>query len=133
MNGPTNRQQDLCAYLGIFGVLIALTCIVQLLIIANAHWIPLTLLGMYLFVLTSFILLALQKSVAPLLLIISSSLSLLSETALILTGLFSAIVILQFIYSIVITVFIYMDEIPKRLKEKAVLLKAEKDSWAGKI
>jgi hypothetical protein len=133
MNGPTNRQQDLCAYLGIFGVLIALTCIVQLLIIANAHWIPLTLLGMYLFVLTSFILLALQKSVAPLLLIISSFLSLLSETALILTGLFSAIVILQFIYSIVITVFIYMDEIPKRLKEKAVLLKAEKDSWAGKI
>lgn len=133
MNGPTNRQQDLCAYLGIFGVLIALTCIIQLLIIANAHWIPLTLLGMYLFVLTSFILLALQKSVAPLLLIISSFLSLLSETALILTGLFSAIVILQFIYSIVITVFIYMDEIPKRLKEKAVLLKAEKDSWAGKI
>jgi hypothetical protein len=133
MNGPTNRQQDLCAYLGIFGVLIALTCIVQLLIIANAHWIPLTLLGMYLFVLTSFILLALQKSVAPLLLIISSSLSLLSETALILTGLFSAIVIIQFIYSIVITIFIYMDEIPKRLKEKAVLLKAEKDSWAGKI
>jgi hypothetical protein len=133
MNGPTNRQQDLCAYLGIFGVLIALTCIVQLLILANAHWIPLTLLGMYLFVLTSFILLALQKSVAPLLLIISSSLSLLSETALILTGLFSAIVIIQFIYSIVITIFIYMDEIPKRLKEKAVLLKAEKDSWAGKI
>jgi hypothetical protein len=133
MNGPTNRQQDLCAYLGIFGVLIALTCIVQLLIIANAHWIPFTLLGMYLFVLTSFILLALQKSVAPLLLIISSFLSLLSEAALILTGLFSAIVIIQFVYSIAITVFIYMDEIPKRLKEKAVLLKAERDSWAGKI
>jgi hypothetical protein len=133
MNGPTNRQQDLCAYFGIFGVLITLTCIVQVLVIANAHWIPLVLLVMYLFVLTSFILLALQKAAAPLLLIISSFLSLLAEAALILTALFSAIVIIQFIYSFVITIVIYMDEIPKRLKEKAVLLKMERESWAGKI
>lgn len=133
MNGPTNKQQDFCAYCGIFGVLISLTCIIQLLVIAEAHWIPFTLLCMYVFVLTSFILLALQKPVAPLLLIISSFLSLLAEAALILTALFSAIVIIQFIYSVVITVVVYMDEIPKRLKEKAALLKAEKESWAGKI
>jgi len=133
MNGPTGKQQDICGYCGTFGALISLTCIIQLLIIANAHWIPLALLVIYLFIMSSFILLSLQKPVAPPLLIISSVLSLIAEVTLILTYLFSVIVILLFIYCVTITAVIFMEQIPKRLKEKAQIVKAESETWAGKI
>lgn len=132
MNGPTNRQQDLCAYLGIFGVLIALTCIISSYhckcALDSLH------LAGHVFIYSYFFHFACTSKIgSSTFVIISSFLYLLSEAVLILTGLFSAIVIIQFVYSVVVTVFIYMDEIPKRLKEKAVLLKAEKDSWVGKI
>jgi len=133
MNGPTNKQQDLCGYCGTFGALIALTCVVQLLVIGNAHWIVYSLLAIYLFIMTSFILLALQNSLAPPLLIVSSVLSFVAEGTLILTYLFSFIVIVLFLYSVTITVVIFMEQVPKRLKEKAQLIKAEQDDWAGKI
>jgi hypothetical protein len=133
MNGPTSKQQDLCGYCGAFGALIALTCIIQLLIIANVHWIAFTLLAMYLFIMSSFTLLALQKPVAPLLLIISSVLSFIAEATLILTYLFSVIVIVLFIYCVTITAVIFVEQIPKRLKEKAIMIKAERKTWAGKI
>ena|SRR5437868_5830827 len=133
MNGPTSKQQDVCGYCGTFGALIALTCIVQLLIIANSHWIVLVLLAIYLVVMGSFILLALQRPVAPPLLIASSVLAFIAEGILILTYLFSVIVILLFIYSVTITIVIFMEQIPQRLKEKALMIRAEKDNWSGKI
>jgi hypothetical protein len=133
MNSLTNKQQDLCGYCGTFGALITVTCLIQLFIIANAHWIAFLLMGFYIFIMGSFILLALQKSFAPLLLILSSVFSFIAEVILILTGLFSVIVIILFVYAITITIVVFMEQIPKRLKEKALLIKAERDDWAGKI
>lgn len=133
MNGLTSKQQDLCGYSGTFGALLSFTCLVQHLAISNPHWISFTLLAMYFFVAASFILLAFQKSIAPVLLIISCIVTFLAEATLIISFVFSVVVVLLFIYTLVITVVIYMEGLPKRLKEKAILIKAEREAWKGKI
>jgi uncharacterized membrane protein SirB2 len=62
INNPlTARQQDICGYTGLFGALIALTCLIQHILITKAHWITFTLPGIYLFVIMAFVLLGLQK------------------------------------------------------------------------
>jgi len=133
MNSLTNKQQDFCGYCGTFGALLSLTCLVQHLVISNVHWISFTLLGMYLFVAASFILLAVQKPIAPVLLIISCVVTLVAEATLIISFVFSVAVILLFVYTVVITMVIYIEGLPKRLKGRALLIRAEKEAWEGKI
>jgi hypothetical protein len=133
MEGLTTKQQDLCGYSGTFGALISLTCIVQHIIITTGHWITFVMLAMYLFVMASFILLAFQKNIAPGFLVVSCIFAFLTEGLLVLSGVISVAVILLFIYTLIITIVIFMEQVPKGLKEKALLLKAEEDSWAGKI
>ena len=133
MNSLTNKQQDFCGYCGTFGALLSLTCLVQHLVISNVHWISFTLLGMYLFVAVSFILLAFQKSIAPALLIISCIVAFFAEATLIISFVFSVAVVLLFVYTVVITIVIYIEGLQKGLKEKALLIKAEREAWEGKI
>lgn len=133
-NNPLNtRQQDTCSYAGLFGALLALTCLIQHIVITRAHWITFMMLGIYIFVITAFVLLALQKSAAPVLLIIAASLSFIAEVILIRNGVFSLAVLLLFIYNVVIVVIIYMEEIPLLLKQKSLAMKAEEELWKDKI
>jgi len=133
MEGLTTKQQDLCGYSGTFGALISLTCIVQHIVITKSHWITFVMLALYAFVMTAFILLAFQKNIAPAFLVVSCIFAFLTEALLILAGVISLAVILLFVYTLIITIVIFMEQVPKGLKEKAILLKAEEDSWAGKI
>lgn len=129
----TNRQKDLCSYGGAFGILLSLTCLIQHIMITNAHWLTFMLLGIYLFSALSFFLLALQKHIAPLLLIISTGLSFIAQVILMRHALFSLVVVLLLMYHVVTVVIIYTEQIPERLKLKAQLLKEEKENWRDKI
>ena len=129
----TNGQKDFCAYTGFFGVLIGLTCFIQHLSIFRSHWITTTLTFFYVIVIVSFLLLALKKPIAPVLLIITGIISLLIEALFLAAGLFSLAVLLLFLYNVVIVVLLYMEEIPKRLRILAQHEKKEREEWAGKI
>ncbi|HEX7844374.1 MAG TPA: hypothetical protein VF476_01160 [Chitinophagaceae bacterium] len=133
LNPLTNSQQSVCGYGGLAGILLAATCMVQLFVYGTSHWIVPVLLSVYLFAVISFFLLSLQKSVAPLLLIISAVLILGAEVVWILSNAFSLVVVLLFVYNAVIVVFLYIEQIPKKLKQKQLALKAEKELWEGKI
>ena len=129
----TAKQQDLCNYTGLFGVLIALTCLIQHIAITRAHWITFMMVGIYLFIITAFVMIALQKVMAPILLIIAAVFSLIAELILIMNDVFSLAVVVLLIYTVVIVVVMYLENIPGLLKQKAVLLKAEEDLWKDKI
>jgi hypothetical protein len=133
MKPPTPAQQNTCAYTGTFGALIATTCVIQHLAITRDHWVTLLMLLFYLFSIVSFILLALQKRDAPILLIISAVLSFAAEIILLKSYVFSLIVLLLFLYTAIVLVVLYMDKIPSRLRDKAMLASAEKAAWEGKI
>ena len=133
MSGLNERQQNICIYGGIFGVMLAATCLIQHISFARSHWIAYTLMGVYAYSLLVFLLLSLQKEIAPLLLITSSALMMISLVFVLASGFYSLILVLLFLYCTVMTIVVYMEQLPARLKEKAQLKKQEELAWKDKI
>lgn len=129
----TDKNKDLCTYTGVFGILLSITCLIQHFVVAIPHWVTFIITLVYLLTITSFSLLAVMKPAAPVLLIISSVLVFLTEAFLIISGLFSLVVLLLFLYCIIITVIVFVDGIPKKLAAEAAKRRAEANEWAGKI
>jgi hypothetical protein len=133
MNRRTNKQQDICSYTGTFGTLISAACFLQLMIISREHWLAFVLLGINVFAILAFILLALQKAIAPWLLIAVAVLLFLAELIYVFSGVFSLVVLLSFFYTVVIVVVLFVEQIPQKLKEKALAERAEALIWKDKI
>lgn len=129
----TNRQKDICSYGGAFGILLSLTCLIQHMMITRTHWLTFVMLCIYFFAALSFFLLALQKHIAPLLLIISTAFAFIAQVILMRHALFSLVVVLLLMYHVVVVVIMYVEQIPKRLKLKAQLLREEEENWRDKI
>jgi membrane-bound ClpP family serine protease len=133
MNKLTNRDKDICGYGGTIGILLSLTCLIQHLLITKSHWITTLMIFMYVFSIVSFSLLAAQKWFAPLLLIINTAIVLTAEIILMKAGVFSLAVVFLFIYAAIITVIAYVEQLPLKLKQKLIALRAERDLWKDKI
>lgn len=133
MNTLTGKQKDLCSYTGLFGALISATCLIQLMVISRDHWIVVVLLGINAFAILAFVLLALQKAIAPWLLIAVATLLLLAKLIYLLNGVFSLIVFLSLLYSVVIVILLFIEQLPQKLKEKALAEKTEALVWKDKI
>jgi hypothetical protein len=133
MNIFSSRDQDLCNYTGLFGVMISSVCLIQHFFITNPAWITGIIAAIYLFSIVSFVLLAIQRSVAPVLLIVVSILVLMAELIVLGHGLFSVILLLLCIYSLVVTIYIYVDGVPSRLAHRAAAKRIEEQQWQGKI
>jgi hypothetical protein len=129
MNTLTNKQQDVCTYTGLFGVLLNTTCLIQLLTIIREHWISYALLAVYSFSVVAFSLLGLQKAIAPWLLILCAIFLFIAEIVFLFSGVFSLVVLLSFMYSVVIVAVLFIEQFPKKLKEKAQAEKAEAMAW----
>jgi hypothetical protein len=133
MNILTNQQKDFCSYSGLFGALISATCFIQLMIISREHWLSFALLCVNIFAILAFTLLALQKAIAPWLLIVVAALLFLAKLVYIFSGVFSLVVLLSLAYSVVIVVVLFVQQLPQKLREKALAEKAETLAWKDKI
>jgi hypothetical protein len=133
MNILTNQQKDFCSYSGLFGALISATCFIQLIIISREHWLAFVLLCINVFAILAFALLALQKAIAPWLLIAVAVLLFFAKLVYIFTGVFSLIVLLSLLYSVVIVVVLFVQQLPQKLKQKALAEKADALAWKDKI
>ena len=133
MNLLTNKQQDICTYSGSFGALLSAACLVQLMVISRDHWLAFVLLGINAFAILAFILLALQKAIAPGLLVAVAVLLFLAKLTYIFTGVFSLVLLLSFFYSVAVVAVLFVEQLPKKLKERALAEKAEALVWKDKI
>lgn len=133
MSKLTSKQQDFFTYTGTFGALLGITCLVQHMAITRDHWITYAMMLIYIFSTLGFVLLALKKVFAPLLLIISAVLVLAAELILIRNFVFSLVVLLLFIYTTVIVVSMYIEQLPQKLQKQALAEKIENEAWKGKI
>jgi hypothetical protein len=129
----TTRQKDLCEYGGIFGVLLSLTCLVQHIVVAIPGKITNPMIPGYLFGIVAFVLLGMQKSYAIILVIISAAYSVFNEFQWMNHYSYSLVVLLLFIYHVIIIVFVYVEKVPEKLKQKRLVEKEEEDQWRGKI
>jgi len=87
----------------------------------------------YIFAIIAFLLLALKKPVAPVLLIISAVFSFVTEIIWVKGFVFSLVVLLLVLYTVVIVVVLYVEQVPQKLKQKRQAEKEEEELWAGKI
>jgi hypothetical protein len=133
MTTLTNRDKNICSYGGLFGVLLTLTCLIQHLAITTTHWLVAVMIFMYIFSIVSFSLLIAQKWLASFLLIVNSVSTLIVTMILILSGVFSLVVIFLFFYTTITTVFVFVEQITSKLKQKTMALKAEEELWRGKL
>jgi hypothetical protein len=133
MNPLTKKQQDLCAYTGLFGSLINATCLIQHIIITRSHWVVFVMLGIYIFAIISFGSLGFQKAIAPWLLVITAILLLLAELVFVFGSAFSLVVLLAFLYNVIVVVLLFVEGLPARLREKARLIRSEELAWKDKL
>jgi hypothetical protein len=133
MKGLNERQQNICIYGGLFGALLATTCLIQHMVISGTHWIAFILMGIYIYTLLAFLLLAFQKAIAPILLIGAASLMLITVLFVRLAGLISPALVLLYLYCTIMTVLVYIEYLPQRLKEKEMLKRNEEIVWKDKI
>lgn len=129
----SSQDEDTCSYSGLFGVLISLTCLIQLIVYSTSYWIVFVLLALYLLCATAFSMLAFKHRAAPVLLIIACVLALAAEVYYLLTVVFSVIVTILFIYSTTVTVYIYVTGIPAKLARLYNEKKAEENQWRDRL
>ena len=131
----SEKEQEICAYTGVAGCLITAACGIQHMVIYRVFdfVLPLVMLGIYIISFGSFLMLALHKWYAPICLLVSAVLSLLTGAMAIGGPLISILALIHFLYSATLVIVIYMDQLPARLKQKELALRAEQNEWNGKI
>ncbi len=78
-------------------------------------------------------LLAFQKSISPVLIIVGTAFSMVIEWIWLHDFSFSLVVLCLFLYHVTLLVVLFVEGIPKKLKQKAELKRNEEQQWAGKI
>jgi Ca2+/Na+ antiporter len=127
-----NRQQEnFCETAGLFDVMIAASCLIQMMVVMLPHWIPFTVIAVYIFCIIAFILLMKKSVMAFRLLFISTILIFLMEVLMFFSLTFSLVLFVLLVYLLIIVVLLYMGEIPKRLQQKSIAEREEAEKWNG--
>lgn len=127
------KLSEICGYTGVFGMLISITCMVQHMIYGLSHWLIYLIALFYCFAIISYLLLALQKQYAPLLIIIVAALSLADVLMLFIFHVISLIVVVLLLYSVIAASLLYMEGIAGRLRMRAIEKRREDDEWRERI
>jgi len=129
----TNRQKNICEYGGGFGAVLTLVCLIQHLIFAIPNKITNPMIPMYIFIIIAFILLAIQKQIALILLIIGAALTSIIEYLWMTHYSFSLVVLLLFLYNVLIIITVFSERIPQTLKQIQQTRQAEDNFWREKL
>ncbi len=133
LNPLTKNQQEFCTWAGVFGALIAAAAMIQHMVFMIPNTVTYLMLIPYLFIIFSFCMLAAQKVAASVLLVIASVFALGISVLFILGGAISPLVSIQLIYCIIVTSYLFMENIQEKLRRKQALEQAEEDLWKGRI
>ena len=129
MDHLSEKDEAFLSNMGIAGVLLTAACFVQFLLLMIGHWITFTIMGVYLFALASYILMIRRSVLTPTMLLVSTILIFLMELYMMLAGFISLAPILLLIFSVVTIVLVYNSGIIKKLKQRDLAEKQERDNW----
>lgn len=133
LNPLTKNQQEFCTWAGVFGALIAAAAMIQHMVFMIPSTLTYLMLIPYLFIIFSFCMLAAQKLAASVLMVIASVCALGISALFIFGGAISPLVFIQLIYCIIVTSYLFLENIQEKLRRKQALEQAEEDLWKGKI
>lgn len=133
VNALNKGDENFCSTSAIFGVLIALTGLMQLFVYANYHWVTMVLMTLYSFSVISYVSLGLQKSFSVYLIYCNIVITLIIYGFYVVSGIWSLIVIILCVYNAVIASIAFVEDLLQKLRSKAKLLQDEKRYWQGKL
>lgn len=133
LNPLTKNEQEFCTWTGVFGALISAAALIQHMVFMIPSTLTYLMLLPYLFIIFSFCMLAAQKVAASVLLVIASVLALGISVLFVFGGAFSPLVVIQLLYCIVVTSYLFLENIQGKLRRKKLMEQAEDDLWKGKI
>jgi len=133
LNPLTKYEEDICIWGGVIGVGLSVTSLIQHIAVARFFWLTYMMLGFYFIIIIAFILVAIRHVAGSVMIIVSAALSMVNEIILKNHKVFSMIVLLLALYSVVLAVYLFNEKIPARLKEKRRLELEEEERWRGKI
>jgi len=128
----SKSDESLCENLGLFGVLISSTCLLQNFVIMTDHWFNLILIAVYALSIWSYVLLMKKKHLSVTLLWISGILVLTAEL-IVMQALFSLVLVLLLCYLSITIYLLYGSNLYKILELKKNAEKDEEANWQGRI
>lgn len=127
------KDAELCGTLGFVGATIATVTLFQHFYFMTTVWVAYAMMLVYMFTIVAYILLITKKSTAPVLLIIASGLLLLTMVYYTLAVAFSLLVTLLMLYTLVITILVFIEEMPQKLTSHNLYKKENDAYWANKL
>ena len=125
----TKQQESFCENAGLFGVMISITCLVQMVMMMTAHWIPFSVIGTYTICIAGFVLLMKKSTGALRLLTIGTILIFFMAALVLLSNIFSLLLFVLLAYLITIVTLMYTGQIPAQLKKKRMAAIEEAQKW----
>jgi hypothetical protein len=132
-NTLSERDKGLCTYIGLVGIMLTLTSVIQLFVIADETSTITSIFPIYIYCIVAFSLLIAQHYASPYLLLGSIVGLLIVDIIVAKNGLFSLIIMLLFIYCIITAIFLLMDGLQQRLWKRTLAKRAEDAQWNNKI
>ena len=133
LNPLTKNQQEFCTWAGVFGALISAAALIQHMVFMIPSTLTYLMLLPYLFIIFSFCMLAAQQLAASVLLVIATVFALGISVLFVFGGAFSPLVIIQLLYCIIVTSYLFLENIQEKLRRKKMMKQAEEDLWKDKI
>lgn len=134
MSSLPEKDQQFCSWIGLSGLGISVTCLLQHLGFMNySVWMAYAIIPVYIFSIIAFSLLIAKSPAAPVCILISAILVFLDEVYVFLTLTFSLILLMLVLYSVVVTVLVYVNGLPARLRQFARQQRSEDDFWKDKL
>lgn len=129
----SKKEDEYITVAGVVGAALSLTALLQHFYFTNTSiWATLMLIP-YTFTFISYVLLAAKNKAAHVFLFISIFLLFIAEILILLQSVYTPIVMLVFIYTLIVVVLLYTENIPKKLKERFLSKKKEDDFWSDKL
>jgi len=135
----TSKDEEFCAVSGVAGTVLSVVCLFQNWYILTWHWFSLIISAIFLFSILAFVLLV-KKSSAAFICICISAVLLFAYTVFLILSIFlyqvlifSWVFTVLLVYNITISIVIFANNIPEKLKQRRKKMQEESAYWKGKL
>ncbi|MDB5202014.1 MAG: hypothetical protein JWQ27_1423 [Ferruginibacter sp.] len=127
----TKSEASFCENAGLAGVLLSLTCLLQQFVFMLPHWISFVIAAVYISSAIGFLLLAKKSAYAFWIILVNTILLFLVESYVMLSMVFLLVLVLLFLYSLVLVVWMQITETNKSLIVHQRMIKDDREQWDG--
>lgn len=135
----TSKDEEFCAVAGVAGTVLSTVCLFQNWYILTWHWLSFVISAVFIFSIVAFVLLVKKQSAAFICICISAlllfayMLFLVVSIFLYQVLVFSWVFTILLVYNITISIIIFANDLPAKLKQRQQALAAEDAYWNDKL